>query len=532
MPAAKNFFALTIYVSPEGNDYFRGIKPELDKENNGPKATLLGAVNEIALLAKAGTIKGPVNVLLRGGRYFLKKTVIFLPAHSYPIIFESYPGEEAIIDGGSRISSWKPANLNGRKIWQADVKELLEQRGRFRQLFVNNLRATPSRYPKKGFVRMEEVKIPDITDLLGGQDRFKASPDGFSATWRNPQSLDIMILNYWISTRLPVKSFNADTREVVLSMTSTFMMRDESGDGSFAKYFVENVVEELSEPGEWALDTAAGILYYVPRPGETIKQAEAFVSHVKQLLVFEGAPDSHEYIEHLSFRNLAFEHSDWGEPVNSIQSDVLVPGTISATGTRFVNFEHCRFEHLGCYAIKFGDGCFSNSVVGCTIRDIGAGGIIANGSDATGSLARRNGDNSYTDNVITQCGRVFMCACGIITQHSYGNLIAHNTISDLYYTGISCGWVWGYADSVSKENRIEYNHIFNLGQGVLSDMGGVYLLGIQPGTRVYNNLIHDIERAKYGGWGIYPDEGSSHVVIENNVVYNTSSSSFHQHYGR
>ena len=58
------------------------------------------------------------------------------------------------------------------------------------------------------------------------------------------------------------------------------------------------------------------------------------------------------------------------------------------------------------------------------------------------------------------------------------------------------------------------------------------LLGVQPGTRVYNNLIHDVSCRFYGGWGIYTDEGSSHVVVEENICYHCSRDGFHQHYGR
>jgi parallel beta helix pectate lyase-like protein len=194
--------------------------------------------------------------------------------------------------------------------------------------------------------------------------------------------------------------------------------------------------------------------------------------------------------------------------------------------------EGCSFALLGSYAIEFGMGSQENRIAGNEIFDLAAGGVKIGDAAQHDSVAEQSFANGVISNVIHDLGAVHHAAVGIWVGQSSQNIISHNHVHDLFYTAVSVGWTWGYGPNQCRENIIEWNHLHHIGKDLLSDMGAIYTLGVQPGTIIRNNLIHDVSAFTYGGWGIYPDEGSSDMVIENNIVYRTKSASFHQHYGR
>ena len=214
-----------------------------------------------------------------------------------------------------------------------------------------------------------------------------------------------------------------------------------------------------------------------------------------------------------------------------------MPGAVWGEGLRDCVFEDCRFSHLGDYGLELTRGCQANRIVRCEFSDLGAGGLKIGETSIRDQAAEQTGGNEISDCHIHDGGKMFHSAIGIWIGQSPGNRLMHNLIHDFYYTGISIGWTWGYGPALATNNTVEFNHVHHIGVKsdgdgpILSDMGGIYTLGKQPGTTIRNNLWHDIAGIRYGGWGIYFDEGSSGILAESNVVYRTTHGGFHQHYG-
>jgi hypothetical protein len=525
---------LVLHVSPAGDDRWSGGRAEPDaSRTDGPLATPERARDLLRERRRAGTLPAAVEVRLHAGRYLLSEPLVFTPEDSGPVTWRAAAGETPVLSGAVPVDGWRVERPRGMPAWTADVSAIVRSHGPFRSLFVNGERRPRPRLPKEGFWRIESVPGRALggdhwKNLFAGSDSFVAAPGAVQA-WRNLPDVEAVVLHFWIEERLPLASFDPGTRLVRTGRRTLMALVDEAGD-AYPRYYVENVFEALA-PGEWYLDRPSGRLHYAPRPGEQPGTTAIEVPVLRSLLRLEGEPEEERFVEGLRFEGLAFEHSEVPEAEPAVQAAWTTPGVLVLRGARNVAIEDGRLAGLGGYAVEIGEGCRDVRLVGNEIADVGAGGVKVNGSDAPGDPRLRTTSVAVTDNHIHAIGRVFPSAIGVLVRHAADVAIAHNHIHDTYYTAISAGWVWGYDPSVTDRIRIERNHIHDVGQGLLSDMGGVYTLGIQPGSVVRGNLIHGVRAAGYGGWAIYPDEGSSHIVIEDNVAFDTTGHVFHQHYG-
>jgi hypothetical protein len=522
--------AVSYYVATNGNDQWSGkLAAPNAGGTDGPFATIAGARDAIrALKAQAG-LTAPITVQVRGGSYYLPQPLVFMPQDSgtqaCPITYAAYQGETPIISGGAPITNWRTAQVNGHAAWTAQVPDVAQGQWYFRELWVNNGRRLRTRVPREGLYRIAELlQRPGSIPFKQGQDRVIFADQDIKQ-WRNLNDVEVMAFHFWIEERLPIASVDSLSHAVTFTRPSLFRLTDgQNPEG--ARYYVENVFEALDSPGQWYLDRPTGTLYYIPQPGEDPQRATVIAPRLAQVVQFNGDAANGQYVEYINFQGLSFMHTEWTLPAQTAaykQAAVNVPGAILWTGARSCALRDCTIAHIGNYGVEMGVGCQGNTIKGNAIWDLGAGGVKI-GFDSSGTVV--------SDNHIYDGGYMFASAVGVWIGNSAHNEVSHNVIHRLYYTGISCGWTWGYRASPTQDNHVEYNVIYQIGRGLLDDMGGIYNLGVQPGTTIRNNLIHDVWSAHGRGRGIYLDEGSTGILVENNIVLRVDDATLIQNYGR
>ena len=528
----------TLYVSPdfppESNGYAPVVKDEgFHDANDGPVWSLNRALDIITEMRESG-LQYPMTIKLLPGEYGLAP--IHFGKFTSNITIEPYGDGEVLISGGKRITGWKKDTFNGVDCFSAHIPEVAEGKWNFTDLYVDGLRADCTRYPAEGEPELTILEAENPGHNLFDHSKwFIAKKEDVAVfnTFRNFEDCYISFLHYWVDEHTPIESYDIETGRINMKYTSMFNINH-----NFT-YFLENVAEMFKNKNEWYLDRPSGMVYYIPRCScQTPESIVAYAPITSKLVEINGATGVH-------FKNIKFAYTrgeyscsqrEHGEKTglayaSDAQAVSNAHGSISFQNCHNCSLKNCSLHNFGVHGVTIDSGSSNVVISHCDIYDGGAGGVKINGG-GYGSPENTHVKNcKVSDCRIEHCGRRYYAACGVLLMNAYDCEISHNEICDIYYSGVSVGWNWGYTPSITKNILVTKNHIHHLGQGKLSDMGGVYLLGPQEGTVVSNNVIHDIQCKEYGGWALYTDEGSSYIRLENNVCYNTSSNSYHQHYG-
>ena len=553
-----------IWVAPDGNDRNPGTR---DEPLHSPAAALRKG-REMRRLHDPAADDG-VHIILRGGVYRMTTPLVIRPEDSgtedSPTVLQAAPGEQPVLSGGVEVSGWRlpeaevpglPTEAAGH-VWVADVPVFHGRELEFRQLWVNNKKATRARRPNAG--EMARLTHWDRKAEVAG------IPASLAGPYADAGSLEMVLQQAWAIANLRIKSLTVEGDNALVTFHDPesrvefehpWPQPTMHADG--APFFLTGAIEMLDQPGEWHLDRRAGRVYYWPREGEDMTGDHVVVPALDTLVEIAGTLD--RPVGHVSLSGIGFQHTTWLRPSRQghvpLQATMYMteayglrpagtpdwrsldnqawlgrpPAAVAVRGAHHTRIVGCRFEHLGSTGLDLVRGTHDDLIEGNVFRDIGGNGIqVGNFSDGPieAHLPFNPADERevctrerITNNLVTNCGSDDWGAVGIVAGFVREVAIEHNEVSHLPYMGITVGWGWTRTANAMRDNRVADNHIHHIAQRMADD-AAIYTLSAQPGTVIERNHIHSIRMSPYvhdpeHWFYLYLDEGSTRITVRNN----------------
>ncbi len=552
-----------IWISPKGSDFNDGTR-------QFPKATLTSALRQAREWRRTedNRIQGGITIYMEGGTYAFYEPVFIRPEDSgtkeSPTIIRSVGDEKVILSGGICINGWKKQG----KVWVADVPAFNGRPLDFRQLWVNGKKAVRAR-DVEDFEKMNRICSVDekneilyvpavsIRRLIDNKGNLKA------------KYAEMVLHQMWCVANLRIRSVEVqgDSAAIRFHQPESRIQFEHpwprpmvTTDGHNSAFYLTNARELQDVPGEWYHDIDARKVYYYPREGEKMQEAEVIVPAVETLVRVEGTVD--RPVCHIRFEKITFSYTTWMRPSEKghvpLQAGMYLTdgyridpkmqrnylnhpldnqgwlgrpaAAVRVVAARQIDFERCRFEHLGSTGLDYEEAVQGGVVRGCLFRDIAGNGLLVGSFSPAAHETHLPYDPADRREVCTQ-QQINNCYFTEIGNEDWGCLaiaagyvgdvnIEHNEISEVPYSGISLGWGWTQTVNCMRNNRVHANLIHHYAKHMY-DVAGIYTLGSQPKSYVTENCVHSIYKPGYvhdpNHWFyLYTDEGSSFITVRDN----------------
>ena len=552
-----------IWISPKGSDFNDGTR-------QSPKATLTSALRQAREWRRTedNRIQGGITIYMEGGTYAFHEPVFIRPEDSgtkeSPTIIRSVGDEKVILSGGISINGWKKQG----KVWVADVPVFNGRPLDFRQLWVNGKKAVRA-CDVEDFEKMNRICSVDekneilyvpavsIRRLIDNKGNLKA------------KYAEMVLHQMWCVANLRIRSVEVqgDSAAIRFHQPESRIQFEHpwprpmvTTDGHNSAFYLTNARELQDVPGEWYHDIDARKVYYYPREGEKMQEAEVIVPAVETLVRVEGTVD--RPVCHIRFEKITFSYTTWMRPSEKghvpLQAGMYLTdgyridpkmqrnylnhpldnqgwlgrpaAAVRVVAAKQIDFERCRFEHLGSTGLDYEEAVQGGVVRGCLFRDIAGNGLLVGSFSPAAHETHLPYDPADRREVCTQ-QHINNCYFTEIGNEDWGCLaiaagyvgdvnIEHNEISEVPYSGISLGWGWTQTVNCMRNNRVHANLIHHYAKHMY-DVAGIYTLGSQPKSYVTENCVHSIYKPGYvhdpNHWFyLYTDEGSSFITVRDN----------------
>jgi parallel beta-helix repeat protein len=521
-----------LFVATTGDDRWSGtLAAPNGNHTDGPFATLERAVQAIRQRKAAG--QPSAHILIRTGTYFLSHTVELRPGDStagHPLVLAAYPGEQPVLDGGTRLSgTWQKSGQG--PLWTLQIPDTSHP---VEDLFVNGRRASRARLPQDGFWRAKAV----------GKSRtqFQFEPGQVQA-WPDAANGVVVVKPYeWFDETLPIQSIDEKAQILTVGREGSYPLVSKD-DRASGEYYIENIRAGLNRPGAWCYDAAQGVVTLWPPDGIDPNRAEVIAGGLPVMISLTGDVPGNQWVERVVLDGLTFRHAGRFAKWRHFGGAAVR----LAHNVRDCEVRHCRFEDVGGSGVVVFKECLNVTVAGNEFTGTGDTPIyvfdyVGEGSDvSTGHVIENNS--------IHDCGTVERSIEGIYLGGTSHCRVDHNLIYNMPYLGIrlngsraedwpakaSPGLKPPYTDAGIKpfvptlDNVIEFNHIHHVMQK-LQDGGGIYLWGVMGdgANIVRDNLIEHVGEGKGLYIGLYLDDHTDDARCTDNIV-NDAGFGLHLH---